>query len=130
MQKALRDRFVATVTVTDLVPATSILDRNSRPNPDPSIIIGEDQEVDEQRLARNVVRVYSTIHIWKKETGLTGVKAIAAAIRAAVHSSRPDPGTGFQLGDCYVSGTRYLRDPDGETAHGVVTIESMVSEAL
>ncbi|MEF2071902.1 DUF3168 domain-containing protein [Consotaella aegiceratis] len=128
VQKAIRARLVESVTVTDLVPAANILDRNSRPAPDPSIIIGEDQEVDEDRIARNVVRVYSTLHVWKKEAGLVGVKAIAGAIRTAINGRKIAPVDGFHFGDCYVSSTRFLRDPDGETAHGVVTIETLVSE--
>lgn len=127
-QKAIRGRLVATAAVTSLVPVDSILDRNARPNPDPSIIIGEDQEVDQSRIARNVVRVFSTLHLWKKELGLAGVKAIAGAIRTAVHSSPLAPMDGWHFGDAYVSSTRFLRDPDGETAHGVVTIECLMSE--
>ncbi len=130
VQKAIRGRLVATPAVTLLVPSGSILDRNALPAPDPSIIIGEDQLVDEGRLARNVVRVFSTLHIWKKELGTTGVKAIADAVRIALRSASLPTTDGCQFGDCYVSGTRVLRDPDGETAHGVVTVETLVSEAL
>jgi hypothetical protein len=126
VQKAIRTRLVATGAVTALVPAGSILDRNARPNPDPSIIIGESQSVDEGRMARDVQRIYSTLQVWKKEPGLVGVKAIAGAIRAAIHESRLAI-DGYQCGDAYVSNSRFLRDPDGETAHGVVTVETLVS---
>ncbi|MEF2074353.1 DUF3168 domain-containing protein [Consotaella aegiceratis] len=128
VQKAIRGRLVETASVTELVPAANILDRNSRPAPDPSIIIGEDQEVEEGDIARRKVRVYSTLHVWKKETGLVGVKAIAGTIRSAVQKANLPTETGFHFGDCRVSSTRFLRDPDGETAHGVVTIETLVSE--
>ena len=128
LQKALRARLIATSAVTDLVPAASILDRNARPNPDPSIILGEDQEVDENRIARDVVRVYATLHVWKKEPSLVGVKSIAGAIRTAINALNFEEVDGYHFGDCYVSGTRFLRDPDGETSHGVVTVEALVSE--
>jgi hypothetical protein len=127
VQKAIRDRLVSTDAVTALVPASAILDRNSRPAPDPSIILGEDQEVDEGDIARRNVRVYSTLHLWKRETGLTGVKAIAGAIRSAIAARFPQA-DGFHFADSRVSSTRFLRDPDGETAHGVVTIETLVHE--
>ncbi len=130
VQKAIRARLVATASVLEVVPAANILDRNSRPAPDPSIVLGEDQVVDEGRIARNVVRVYSTLHIWKREPGLVGVKAIAGAIRTAVRGLHNFAETPYQFGDCLVSSERFLRDPDGETAHGVVTIETLVSEAL
>lgn len=130
VQKAIRERLVGTAAVTALVPAANILDRNSRPAPDPSIIIGEDQEVDEgQSIARDVVRVFSTLHVWKREPGLTGVKAIAGAVRAALMQANRITATGYHVADCYVSGSRFLRDPDGETAHGVITVETLVKEA-
>lgn len=128
VQKAIRNRLITTAGVTSLVPATSILDRNARPNPDPSIIMGEDQAVDESDIARRNQRIYSTVHIWKKEAGLTGVKAIAGAIRTALHSAKLPLTDGFHFGDCHVSGERFLRDPDGETAHGVVTVETLAHE--
>lgn len=128
VQKALRARLVATGAVTALVPAANILDRNSRPAPDPSIVLGEDQLVDGGFVDRAPVRVYSTVHLWKREAGLTGVKTIAGAIRAAIRSGRIPNTDGYSFGDCFVSQERFLRDPDGETAHGVVTIETLVSE--
>ena len=127
VQRAIGARLVASEAVTALVPAANILDRNSRPAPMPSIILGEDQEVDEGDIARHNIRVYATLHVWKRETGLTGVKAIAGAIRSALGDSRPE-GDGFHFADCRVSSTRFLRDPDGETAHGVVTVEALVQE--
>jgi hypothetical protein len=129
VQKAIRGRLTATSAVTDLVPATSILDRHARPAPDPSIILGEGQCIPADDLARQVVRVVLDLHILKKEPGLAGVKTIGAAIRAALHSGRLTLDTGFHCGDCRVSSMRWLRDPDGETGHGVVTVETIVSEA-
>jgi hypothetical protein len=126
VQKALRARLAAAPAVVALVPVASILDRNSRPAPDPSIVFGEDQLVDEGRIARDVVRVYSTLHLWKREPGLVGVKEIAGAIRATMRAGRLGPAPGYHFGDSYVSSERFLRDPDGETAHGVITIETLV----
>ena len=85
------------------------------------------QEVDEGRLARDVVRVYATLHVWKKEPSLSGAKQIAAAIRSALAGLRGTLG-GIHIGDCYVSSARFLRDPDGETSHGIVTVEALISE--
>lgn len=126
LQQALRARLIATAAVTDLVPATSILDRHTRPAPDPSVILGEDQVGEGDDIKRSMLRIWSTVHVWKKEPSLEGAKAIGGAIRKAVQSARLDLGTGYHCGDCYVSSARYLRDPDGETSHGVLTIESLV----
>ena len=128
VQKAIRARLTSTPNVGVLVPAANILDRNARPNPVPSIIIGEDQEVEGERIARDSVRVYSTLHVWVKETGTTGAKAIAGAIRSALAARISAASASFHIADCRVTSTRFLRDPDGETSHGVVMIETLVHE--
>lgn len=133
-QKALRARLVGSADVTALVPATNILDRNQRPAPDPSIVLGEDQVIDapDVMLNRSFVRVYSTVHIWKKESSTAGVKAIANAIRRAIGVNRKarldlaDPD--YVVSDCRIEQTRFLRDPDGETSHGIVVIESLIQQ--
>ncbi len=127
VQTALRARLIATPEVTVLVPAEKILDRNGRTRDNPSIILGEDQVIDEgQTLKRDRLRIYSTLHLWKKEEGLTGVKAISWAIRTAIRPARLNLGDNFHCVDCLVSDHRFLRDPDGETAHGIVTVETLV----
>lgn len=128
VQKAVRACLVATSAVTALVPASSILDTNQRPAPMPSIIIGESQAMEGDRLDRRDQRVVMDLHVWKREPGLAGVKAIAGAIRAALHAGRLPQIEGVHFTDCRVSTMRFLRDPDGETAHGVVTVEALVCE--
>lgn len=129
VHEAVRQRLTGNSAVTALIPAGSILDINQRPAPTPSIIIGEGMVTEGDRIDRRDLRVILDLHLWKKEQGLTGVKAVAGAIRAAINSARLVPVDGFQFGDCRVTNARFLRDPDGETAHGIVTIETLVVEA-
>ncbi|MDI7864091.1 DUF3168 domain-containing protein [Rhizobiaceae bacterium n13] len=129
LQKAVRDRLVESDIVSVLVPGASILDRNERPAPSPSIIIGEGQSVDEgDSLDRNRVTVFLDLHVWKKEPSTAGVKAIAGAVRTAIHSGRLVLAEGFHCIDASVQSMRFLRDPDGETSHAVVTINAKVQE--
>lgn len=128
-QKAIRARLVATPAVTTLVPALHVLDVNQRPAPNPSIILGDSQAVDEgTSLARVHTRVFHTLHVWKKEPSLAGVKAIAGEIRAAIQAGRLALPAGLHCADLRVSSMRFLRDPDGEHSHGVVTVEALVAE--
>lgn len=129
LQNAVRMRLVGTPAVVALVPAASILDRNERPAPDPSIIMGEGQSIDEgDSIARALTRVYLDLHVWKKEPSTAGVKAIAGAVRAAVNARNFAAVDGFHIVDCFVQNARFLRDPDGETSHAVVTISAKVQE--
>ncbi|ALK09503.1 DUF3168 domain-containing protein [Blastochloris viridis] len=130
LQKAIRARLTNSTEIVGLVPAASILDRHARPAPDPSIILGEGQTLEGDDLARLQQRVVLDLHVWKKEPSLAGVKAIAGAVRTALHSGRLALDAGFHCGDCRVSHMRFLRDQDGETSHAVVTVEALVSEVV
>ncbi len=129
IQIAIRARLIGTPAVTNLVPATSILDRHARPAPDPSIIIGEGQSFDGEDIARKSQTVVIDLHIWKKEPSLAGVKAIAGVIRTALYSARLVVAAPYHCGDARILQTRFMRDPDGETSHGIVTVEAVVKEA-
>lgn len=129
VQKAIRSRLLSSAGVIMLIPAVNILDRNSRPNPDPSIIIGEGQSVDEgDSISRNMVRIFLDLHIWKREVSTQGAKAVAGAVRASINGGRLALDAGFHCVDCRVSTMRFLRDPDGETSHGIVTVGVKVQE--
>ncbi|MXN48806.1 DUF3168 domain-containing protein [Shinella kummerowiae] len=129
LQKAVRARLIAETSVISLVPAASILDRNERPAPSPSIVIGEGQSVDEgNSIGRTLTRVYMDLHIWKREPSTEGVKAIAGAIRTAIQKANLPLDPGFHCVDCHVQTVRSLRDPDGETSHAIVTVKALVQE--
>lgn len=131
VQKALRARFTTTAALMALVPAQNVLDSNQRPAPVPSIILGESQSVDEgTSLRRAHVRVFHTVHVWKREPSLEGVKAIGDQIRRAIGFGRLVVASPLHCADLRVSSTRYLRDPDGEHSHGVITIEALMTEDL
>jgi hypothetical protein len=128
LQKALRSRLSSSGDVIALVPASSILDRHERPNPRPSIVIGEGQSVDDgESIARTLTRVYMDLHIWVEEPSTETCKRIAGAIKAAL-KVRPQIEDGYHCADCRVRGSRFLRDPDGKTSHAVVTIDALVQE--
>lgn len=131
VQRALRTRFISTPGLIELVPAANILDRNQRPVIDPSITLGFDQVIDADiAVARDYVRCFSTIDIWKKEPSLEGVKRISGLIRRAVNRVQrldlDDPD--FFCSDFKINSSRFLRDPGGEFSHGIVVVETLIQE--
>ncbi|WP_353641965.1 DUF3168 domain-containing protein [Mesorhizobium sp. WSM2239] len=127
LQKSLRNRLVATSAVTALVPATSILDRNARPELDNAIIIGEGQTLPDEGLARHRHQAFADLHIWRKEVGLAGSKQIAGAIRDALNDG-PLTLDHFRIADLRIASTRFLRDPDGIHSHAVMSLEARLVE--
>lgn len=131
LQKAIRKRLIESFFVTALVPAGSILDSNQRPAPKPSIMLGEMQVVDPGILIdRSATRVHATLHIWKTEPSLEGVKLIAGEVWRALKAPRLVLGTDWECGDCRISDTRFLRDPNGEDSHGIVSIDALIRELV
>jgi len=126
-QKAMRSRLVATSAVTALVGASAIMDRNQRPEVFPCVLIGEGQTLAPLGMSRNRHEIYADVHIWQSEMGLTGVKAIAQAIREAL-ADGPLSFDAHRLADLYVRDTRYMRDPDGIHAHAVLTLYAQLVE--
>ncbi|WP_185802974.1 DUF3168 domain-containing protein [Pontivivens nitratireducens] len=130
LQKALRVVLAASEGVTDLVPAASILDRNQRPAPRPSIIMGETDLRVLSSFDRSVWSVSHTLHVWTREPSTEQAKRILSAISQAVRSERPNLDAGYSLADWRIELVRALRDPDGETTHGVLTIMATVQEVM
>lgn len=129
VQKALRERLISYPAVNALVPIAHILDTNQRPSPRPAIILGESQSLDEgTSLKRTRTRIYHTLHIWAREPSLERSKAIGEAVRAALRSGRLALPQGLHCADLLVASQRFMRDPDGEHSHGVVTVEILVTE--
>lgn len=128
-QKAVYGRVAASSVLTALVPAAAIVDdAGGLPTVFPSILIGEAQTVDAERIARDVHRVYLTWHLWTREPRLNEVKKIGGAFREAVRGPRLALDGGYHLGDLLIESIRYIRDPSGENGHGIVTINALVSE--
>ncbi|MFO1104599.1 MAG: DUF3168 domain-containing protein [Amaricoccus sp.] len=128
LQIALRARLVGTPAVVALVPAACIIDRGDRPAAPACIVLGEAQEIEDGGMTRRRVRVHHTLHVWRRETSLEGVTAIAGQVRAAVHAAPLDLPDQFACLGAWVSSVRTLRDPSGTMGHAVVTVEAIVED--
>lgn len=126
VQKAARAAMLATPALVALVPAAAILDRNARPNLRPSIVIGEGQEVQGDLNDGGDLDVFLDLHIWVKEPATTLARQIGWQVRMALRAKRA-LGGGFQLAGWDIQSARFMRDPDGETSHGVITLAARVT---
>jgi hypothetical protein len=129
-QKFARAALIADLDVTALVPANNIMDANARPEVFPRINLGEDQEVAADDVVTRYTTVIATLHVWVREPGLATAKAIAGEVRRVLN--RPSrlvfEASGYRCIDSRFASARFLRDPDGVTAHGIVTFESVIEE--
>lgn len=124
LQSALLSRLTGAAAFTALCPAANVMDAHGVPARFPSVILGEGQTVrDALTLSERHARLYATLHVWTKS--MPSCRAIADAIRVVVEGERLTLPS-HHLISCTVESARFLRDPDGETSHGVVTIEAFV----
>ncbi|WP_454917282.1 DUF3168 domain-containing protein [Xanthobacter sediminis] len=124
LQKALLARVTADAEVAALVPAGNVIDAYGVPQRYPCIIFADGQVVREPlTLECRHRRVYATLHVWTKS--MPQARAIAGAITAAVEGA-PVETEAHRAISTVVSSTRFLRDPDGETSHGVVTVDCLM----
>lgn len=71
--------------------------------------------------------VFLPIHIWSNKVGKPEMKEIAGMVRNILHEEELEI-PGHTLMSLHHDTTRYLRDPDGKTNHGVVTFRAMIDE--
>lgn len=129
LQTAIVARLRATPAVIALCPAANIFDRSMRPEVPVSIVLGEDQLVNEGlTYARNHISVFTTLHLWNKVQDFATLKNLTDAIRAAMRV--PLHLSVANVVQTVFSGARFLRDPGGEYVHAVVTFESLIEESV
>lgn len=128
LQKAVLDRLAGTPDVVDLVPAAAMIDGQALPARFPSILLGDGQVVREPvTLAARHRRVFATLHVWTKT--MIAAREIAGAVTAAVEHVPLVLEGGHHAVSVVVAGSRFLRDTDGETCHGVMTLDALVEVA-
>lgn len=126
-QKFAKAKLSADEGVTALVAADAIVDANARPEVFPRIVLGEDIALPADDTVGRYTTVAATLHIWKREPGLAGAKEIAGAVQRALRGQLWTR-DGYRCIDCKFQSARFIRDPDGETAHGIVTFEAVIEE--
>ncbi len=129
LQRAVRARMIAASAVTALVPASAILDRRSRPEVFPCIILGEGISRHADRYATFFDHIITDIHVFTTEPGLADAKTIVGAMREAMRDAPcPWQSDGYAFLQVVIATTRFMRDPDAEHGHAVITIEAILQE--
>jgi hypothetical protein len=126
LQKAIRQRLIASPELMALVQAEHVIDANGRPEIMPAIYIGEGQTI----FRRWDATTHATLHVWFQEPGLVQCKEAVSAIVAALRVDAQADGVllidGFTVHDMLTTQTRYLRDPHGSYSHGIVSVAAIV----
>jgi len=93
----------------------------------PYVSVGDDQVVDDSTACEDAFECFSTVHLWSRAKGKPELKRLGAAVRAALDVDLTL--TGFRLVTHEHRDTRYFRDADGVTEHGVASFRYLVDPA-
>lgn len=126
LQKLIRARLYGSGELAAIMPGVNIIDSVGMPDRFPCIIIGEGQTVYGDFEGETFFdRAYATLHVWTAEPALSSVKSIAGIVHGTLQP-RPWTVEGYRCTRLQVTSTRYLRDPDGMHAHGIVNVEAIL----
>lgn len=97
----------------------------------PYIEIGDIQTVDDGADCLDSTEIFVTLHVWSRASNArVECSTLNAACRAALHKWRPDlTAAGYRVVEHMHQDTRTLDDPDGITAHGVLTFRALIDPA-
>tara|TARA_R100001086_G_scaffold6621_1_gene4035 strand:+ start:101 stop:511 length:411 start_codon:yes stop_codon:yes gene_type:complete len=121
IQGAIVTRLKADADVGTLI-GDKIYDRVPSGAVFPYATIRIPQVLDEENSCSLSDTVVIELHAWSRAPGFVECRRIIGAMKAAIRSSAITV-TGHDISLQYVEQTRYLDDPDGLTAHGVVVFQ-------
>jgi hypothetical protein len=127
LQKVIFDRLVADAGV-HAVAGDRIFDNRPDVAQFPCVTFGPSDVVEDD--AECITGRVETIQIdcWARSNGrINAVKPLTDAVKAALHLHQADP-AGSELVEMRVIAMRVFMDPDGLTAHGVVTVQAIMEE--
>lgn len=129
LQQLIFETLVADTAVHAFV-ADRIYDNVPEARAFPYVSFGTADDVDEPIQCFTVEDHFIDIDVWDRSDGKLGTaKKIVSAVKAALHYADltlPDP---YALSQIRVTDTRVFRDPDGKTAHGVVSVIATIETA-
>lgn len=124
LQAALRSRLLAAPAVAALV-AGRIFDQPPQSIAYPWIELGQTQDLPfEDGGCINGLEYWLTLHIWaRSQKAASEAKAINKAVKAALHNQILAL-DGHKLQSMRVTSAFVMKDPDGITRHGVITVNA------
>lgn len=129
LQQLIFETLVADAGVHAFV-ANRVYDNVPETREFPYVSFGATDDSDDPLQCLTVEDHFINIDVWDRSDGKLGTaKKIASAVKAALHYadlSLPDP---YALSRIKVDDTRVFRDPDGKTAHGVISVAATIETA-
>lgn len=119
VQKAIVDALKAAgIAIHDRVPEKATF---------PYATIGSEQTVDDGNSCGDGWLVFADVHVWSRVPGKVEAKTLSASVATAVLATTDV--AGFALDDVRLESRSTFDDPDGLTAHTVMTFRFTLDEA-
>ena len=119
---------VLTGDATLMAAITGVHDFVNRATGFPYVTIGEMTTLDWSTQQTTGMEMIVTIHSWSQYEGSKELKGIMALIHGLLHDATLSL-SGHNFVNCRFDGSTVLRDPDGQTHHGVQRFRVVTDEA-
>lgn len=123
LQKAIVGRLKADTNVNALVSGR-VYDNPPTAPIFPYISIGPDNTLPSRADCYDGNEIHQQLDVWSRTPGFREAKQIIEAARNSLMNASLTL-TGFRLIDIYFERAQTMRDPDGLTSHGVLSIQAM-----
>lgn len=127
---SLQTAIYAALTASPALADGRVYDRVPGTPDFPYITIGDEQVLDNGNSCDDGWEIYSDIHVWSRPRA--GSKLEAKTLVAAIVARLVDQTitvTGFRVVISQMERVEYMRDPDGLTEHGVLTVRHVLDPA-
>ncbi|MGN8117512.1 tail completion protein gp17 [Labrys sp. 22185] len=128
LQKLIADRLLASADLLALVPADQIRASNARPEADRVVILGSGHTVYGDDYTQFYDRPALDIHVYTRESHPNIARQVAGIIREVLRA-RPWSADGWIVHGLSANNGRFFRDPGGEYAHAVISIDAVMQKA-
>lgn len=128
VQKAIHDALKAAPAVA----GGRVYDHVPRANGEvtatfPYVEIGGEQIIDDGNTCDDGWEVFADVHVWSRAVGYPETKGLIATIVPRLVGINSI--SGFTVIAAEVENTRVMRDPDGLTSHGVISVRFVITPA-
>ncbi len=127
LQKAMHAALAGNAELTALLGGTHVYDDVPRSAAFPYVTFGQSTERDWSTGGEEGREHLLTLHVWSRARGHRETHEIMGALRTAIHDVTL-PLAGHRLVNMRHEFSDAMRDPDGETYHGVVRYRAVTEE--
>lgn len=126
LQKLIYETLILDASVSGLI-GDRVYDRMPKSGSYPCVTFGPSDVTPDEVDGINSEEITIQLDVWSQDNGrLRPCKVIVGAIKNVLHNAPLSLPTPYALVEIWVEHAQVMLDPDGATAHGIMTVIAMI----